>query len=100
MSNVKNFADRSREFEQAHHSCRELLQGQMEKIEQYTTKWILAAIAFVVLLQAAGFTYFYFELINLRKRVDHRYFLTKESLEDIHKLRLENGRVIREYTKD
>ncbi len=100
MGDLKSFTERSREFEQAHYSCRELLQEQIEKIEKYTTKWILLSIAGMLLTQLAGFSYMYYEFIQLRKKVDHRYFLTKESLEDIHKIRIDNGKVISDYKND
>lgn len=100
MNNVKSFAERSKDFEQSHYSCKELLQDQMQKIENYTCKWLLVAIASMVLIQIAGFTYFYFELIHLRKKIDHRYLQTEEVLGDIHKVKIENGKVVRDYKKD
>lgn len=100
MSNVKSFAERSKEFEQAHSSCRDLLQEQIQKIENYVSKWLLIAISSVILIQAAGLAYFYFAIIDLRKKIDHRYFQTEEMLEDLYKVKIENGKVVREYTKN
>lgn len=100
MSNVKSLLERSKEFEEAHCSCKELLQDQIQKIENYICKWLLAAIAAVMLVQIIGFSYFHFELVKLRKKVDHRYFQTEEILEDINKVKIENGRVVREFKKD
>ncbi|OGI01345.1 MAG: hypothetical protein A2Y25_02495 [Candidatus Melainabacteria bacterium GWF2_37_15] len=100
MSNIKSFAERSRDFEEAHHSCRELMAAPLNKIENYVTKWLIAAIGAVILIQAVGFTYLYYELMHLRKKVDHRYFLIEESLEDIHHVKIENGKVVRNYTKE
>lgn len=97
MSNVKSFMERSKDFEQAHYSCRELLSNQIQRIDNFVSKWLLIAVAVIFLVQASGFTYFYFELTKLRKKVDHRYFLTKESLEDIHRVKIEKGKVIRDY---
>jgi len=100
MGDVKNFIERSKEFEEAHYSCRELLQSQIQRIENYISKWIFLSIVGMLLIQISGFTYMYFEFIQLRKKVDHRYFLMKESLEDIHKVRLDNGKIVSDYVKD
>ena len=97
MDNVKSFADRSREFEQSHYSCKELLEGRINKIETFVSRWILIAIGVLFLFTVAGFVYFHFEVVALRKKIDHRYFLLEESLEDIHKVRIENGQVVRDY---
>jgi len=36
-----------------------------------------------------------FDKVDLiENKIDYRYFLTKDSLEDIHKVKIENGRVI------
>jgi len=97
MDNVASFIERSKEFEQAHYSCRELLEERINNIEKYVTRWLLIAIGGLLLLTAAGFTYFHFRFMDLQKKVDYRYFLIEESLEDIHGVKLELGRVVRNY---
>jgi hypothetical protein len=97
MENVTNFLERSKEFEQAHYSCKELLEDRINKIERFTSRWILIAIGGLFLFMTLGFVYFHFKFVDLRKKVDHRYFLLKESIEDVHNVKIENGKVIRNY---
>ena len=47
MGNVRSLLERSRDFEEAHCSCRELMEDQLQKIESYTTKWML--VGFIIL---------------------------------------------------
>jgi hypothetical protein len=94
MGNVKNLLERSREFEEAHYTCRELLQGQLKKIEDFSSKWTLVGLDVLLLFQVFSFIFFYNKFILLEKKVDYRYFLTEESLEDIHKVKIEDGKVI------
>ncbi len=96
-NNVTSFLNKSKEFEEAHYTCRELLQDRINNIETFVSRWILIAIATVFLIQILGFIYFHFSYVDLLKKVDHRYFNIKESLEDIHNVKIENGRVIRSY---
>lgn len=98
MGNVKSLLERSRDFEEAHCSCRELMEDQLQTIENYTSKWLLIGLATLLLIQVLSFIFFSYKFTQLEKRVDYRYFLTKESLEDIHKVRIEEGRVIRDYS--
>lgn len=103
--NVTSFFDRSKEFEEAHYSCKELMEAPLSRIENFVSKWLLIAIGVLFLVMITGFTYFHLELtslrknelVELRKKIDHRYFLLKESLEDIHKVKIENGEVVRDY---
>ncbi len=97
MGDVTSFLERSREFEEAHYSCRELLEKQLNRVEQYTTKWLLIAVGVLFLFMFFGFIYFNFKLVEIRKRVDYRYFLLKENLESIHHVKLDNGKVIEKY---
>lgn len=78
------YEDKNKSWEEAHCTCRELMQDQLQKIEDYNTKWILVGLSVLLLLQVGSFVYYYFEIKTLKKVIDYRYFLTKESLEDIH----------------
>lgn len=108
MGEIKSFSERSRDFEEAHKSCRQLIVGQLDRVENYVSKWILVGLGLIFLIQIAGFSYFYYKLANtnlmvekrlidVKKKVDHRYFLTKETLEDLHKVRIENGKVVQDF---
>ncbi len=99
MEKVRSFLDRSKDFEEAHCTCKELMADQINQIGEYTCKWLLIAISANFLFMILGFVYFHFEIIALRKKVDYRYFLMVETLEDIHYVKLENGKVIRNYSK-
>ena len=97
MGDVTNFLERSKEFEEAHYSCRELLEEQLNKIEQYSTRWLVIAIGALFLFMFFGFIYFNFKLTEIRKRVDYRYFLLKENLESINHVKLDKGKIIEKY---
>ncbi|HSA05756.1 MAG TPA: hypothetical protein P5556_01095 [Candidatus Gastranaerophilales bacterium] len=99
MGTVKSLLERSRDFEEAHCTCRELMEDQLHKIESYTTKWMLVGFSILLLGQAGSFIFFYNKFDLLEKKVDYRYFLTKDSLEDIHKVKIEEGRVIWKESK-
>ena len=45
MGNVKSLLERSRDFEEAHCSCKELMEKQLQRIETYTTKWMWCFIS-------------------------------------------------------
>ena len=94
MGTVKSLLERSREFEEAHCSCRELMEDQLQTIENYTKKWLLIGLATIFLTQVISFIFFCYRFVELEKRVDYRYFLTKESLENINKVKIEEGKVI------
>ena len=105
MGTVKSLLERSREFEEAHCSCRELMEDQLQTIEDYTKKWLLIGLAALFIFQIFSVAFFYYKFSQLEKivfnkfdlienKIDYRYFLTKDSLEDIHKVKIENGRVI------
>lgn len=95
--NVTSFLNRGKEFEEAHYSCRQLLEERIKRIEVYVSKWILIALGSLLLLMSSGFVYFHYEFIKVRKKINHRYFNLKESLEDIHKVKIEQGSVIKNY---
>ncbi len=97
MSNVASLLERSREFEEAHYSCKELLEGQINNIEKYASKWLVLGLAVNLLFMLVIAVYFHFQVIGIRKNVDHRYFLIQESLADIHKVKLDNGKVSQRY---
>ncbi|OGI01481.1 MAG: hypothetical protein A2Y25_02015 [Candidatus Melainabacteria bacterium GWF2_37_15] len=103
MGTVKSLLERSREFEEAHCTCKELMDKQLQKIEKYTTKWMLVGFSILLLCQVGSFIFFYNfsynKFVLLEKKIDYRYFLTEESLEDIHKVKIEDGRVIWDNSK-
>lgn len=99
MGNVKSLLERSRDFEEAHCSCRELMNDQLKKIETYTTKWMLVGFGALFLLNVVSLTIFYSQIISVKEKVDYRYSLTMETLEDIHKVKIELGRVVSDYSK-
>ncbi len=100
MDNVTSFEDRSRCFEDAHRTCREVLGGRIKKIETFAGKWLPIAIGVLFLAQILGFVFFYFAYVDVLKKVDHRYFQIIESLEDIHKVQLNKGRLIRDFKRE
>ncbi len=97
MDNVTSFLERSKDFEQAHYTCREILEERINKIENYVSKWILIAIGVMFLFMIASSIYLNYKINLVKKRVDYRYFLLEESLEEIHSLNLDKGKVIRNY---
>jgi len=97
MENLTSLKDRNKDFEEAHRTCKELLEERINKIETFVSKWLPIAIGAVFLFQILGFTFFYFAYVDIRKKVDHRYFKTIEALEDINKVKIENGKVIRRF---
>ncbi|HSA07539.1 MAG TPA: hypothetical protein P5556_10220 [Candidatus Gastranaerophilales bacterium] len=97
MEKVASLFERNKNFEEAHCTCKELLDDKINKIETYVTKWLVISMSALFLFMSFGFAYFYFEAIKIRKRIDYRYFLIEESLEDIHNVKIENGKVIRNY---
>jgi len=103
MGNVKSLAERSRIFEEAHCSCRELMEDQLQSIEDYASKWLLIGLAVLLLVQILGFSFFYYkftsEFTRLEEQVDYRYSLTMETLEDIYKVKIEEGKVVSDYSK-
>ena len=94
MGTVKSLLERSRDFEEAHCSCRELMEDQLDTIEDYAKKWLLIGLASIFLIQVLSFVFFCYKFSELEKRVDYRYFLTKESLENINKVKIEDGKVV------
>lgn len=97
MNNITNLIERNKNFEEAHYSCKELLDDRINKIEKYVTKWLLYAIAGTFIFTASGFIYFHYKYIDLKKKVDHRYFQIEEMMEDIHKVKIDNGNVTGVY---
>lgn len=97
MGDLTCFADRDKRFQEAQCTCKELLDDRIKKIETFTGKWLPIAIGVLFVFQVLGFTCFYFAYIDVLKKIDHRYFKTKESLEEIHKVKIENGKVIRDF---
>lgn len=97
MDNVTNFMERSKEFEQAHYSCKELLEEPIGKIERFVSRWLLIALAANFAVMLLGFIFINKEITKIRKKVDHRYFQIEDILEDIHSVKIENGKVVRDY---
>lgn len=85
MGNVTSFEERSKCFEEAHRACREVLGDRIGNIENFIGKWLPIVLGMLILVQLLGFTFFYFAYVDVLKKVDHRFFLLEESLEDIHK---------------
>ena len=102
MGNVRSLLERSRDFEEAHCSCRELMEDQLQSIEDYASKWLLIGLVVLLLVQILGFSFFYYkftsEFTRLEEQVDYRYYQTEEILEDIHKVKIEGGKVVRDYS--
>lgn len=97
MGDVTCFAERDKKFQEAHCTCKELLDSRIGKIEAFIGKWLPIALGMLILVQLLGFTFFYFAYVDVLKKVDHRFFLLEESLENIHKVQLDNGRLIRDF---
>lgn len=97
VENITCLAERDKKFQEAHCTCKELLDDKIDKIETYISKWIPIAIGALFLFQVLGFSYFHYAYIKIRKKVDHRYFNTMEALEDLHKVKIDNGKVIRDF---
>jgi len=97
MDNVTSFLDRSKNFEEAHYSCKELLEERVDRIERFVSKWVLIAIAINFMFMLFGFICLNTASSKIKTKVDHRYFLIKEILEDIHNVKIENGKVIKKY---
>jgi hypothetical protein len=97
MDNVRSLLERSKDFEEAHYTCKELLEERINRIEKYVTKWLAIGLAANLLLMAMMGVFFKFEFVKLRKRVDYRYFLIKESLESINGVKLDKGNVLQKF---
>lgn len=93
MSNPNYFSERNRDFEEPS-PAQELLDYQLKSMKFYVRKWMMVIIILVLVLQGLNFLYLNYKLTRVEEKVDYRYFLTKESLEDIFKVKIEKGRVI------
>lgn len=97
MDNVRSLLERNKQFEEAHYTCRELLEDRINNIEKYVSRWLVIGLGVNFLFMALIAVYFNFQFISLRKKVDHRYFLIKESLESIHGIKLDKGNVAHKF---
>lgn len=55
---------------------------------------MMVVVIILLAIQGFSFMYFNYELTRIEDKVDYRYFLTKSTLEDIHKVKIEDGRVV------
>ena len=90
MSDINNFSN-----------SQELMDYQLKSIKFYLRKWMMVILISLLLIQGFSFIYFNYtvsqlneKLVILEKKIDYRYFLIIESLEDIHKVKIEDGRII------
>lgn len=97
MDKVTSLLERNKTFEEAHYSCRELLEDRINNIETYVSKWLVIGLGVNFLFMALVSVYFNFQFVRLRKKVDHRYFLIKESIESVHGVKLDNGNVLQKF---
>ena len=58
MDTVSSLLERSKRFEEAHCTCKELLEARIKKIEMFVSKLLPIAITTILLLQVLGFMYF------------------------------------------
>ena len=93
MSDLNKITEKSKNLEETPY-FQELMDYQLRSFKFYLRKWMMIILVSMLLIQGLSFMYYNDQLLLLKKIVDYRYFLTKESLEDIHKVKIEKGRVI------
>ena len=83
MSDINNFSN-----------SQELMDYQLKSIKFYLRKWMMVILVSLLLIQGFTFMYLNDRFALIENKVDYRYFLTKDSLEDLFKVKIEEGRVI------
>ena len=98
MSSINSFSERNRGFEETPFPSQELMDYQLQSLKFYLRKWMMVILIILLVILGFSFMYFNYEFSLLRKTVDYRYFLMEELMEDIHNVKIERGRVVREYS--
>lgn len=102
MSNVVNFSKSNKGlkkgFKKGFSSSQKLIIHQLHSIKfSLHKKMIVILFVLLVVVQVLSLIYFNYSFSSLNKMIDNRYFHTKQKLERIYNVKIQDGKVIKRY---